>query len=425
MVTSRGDMDAFHARRDPVLKQARKDLEILLRRVEGLSADQARDVLLKAFPALEEKYGYEVVRLAAQWYEELREQAVGGAFTGRTAPFNHEAATRSVKSAVRHVYKDQPDHEALKRELSAALNRHLVKRCNDTIALNVNREGKRTRPGWARVPRGAKTCAFCFMLASRDFTYKTADTAGLEGQYHDDCDCLIVPSWDENPAISGYHPDEYYQTYKASRDAVADADENFSTSDVLADLRMRNPGRFTDSVKPKKSGSKGKGEEHVHFLGNPVGIKERWERQKLLHSDLSDLWIDGESVEVLEEHEIYFLEKFEALGERAKWIPKDRLTRKPTNDFIWLTRSEMIVELKSVSGKYSSIKSRIQDAVIKAKRQEVDKQIFIIDLGNRELHSKLRRQLEEYNIRVKKGLIQRLYVMSEDGTVLEEIKLKK
>lgn len=29
-----------------------------------------------------------------------------------------------------------------------------------------------TKPRWARVPRGAKTCAFCLMLASRGFAYQ-------------------------------------------------------------------------------------------------------------------------------------------------------------------------------------------------------------------------------------------------------------
>lgn len=53
-----------------------------------------------------------------------------------------------------------------------------------------------SKPRWARVPRGARTCAFCTMLASRGFTYLSEDSAGLEMQYHRDCDCQIVPSWD-------------------------------------------------------------------------------------------------------------------------------------------------------------------------------------------------------------------------------------
>lgn len=51
-----------------------------------------------------------------------------------------------------------------------------------------------TRPRYARVPSGAKTCAFCVMLASRGFAYSTEKSAGGEDEkYHNDCDCMIIP----------------------------------------------------------------------------------------------------------------------------------------------------------------------------------------------------------------------------------------
>ena len=65
-----------------------------------------------------------------------------------------------------------------------------------------------SKPRYARVPSGAKTCAFCAMLASRGFVYASEDKAGALGQYHKDCDCEIIPSWDrKNPKIEGYDPD--------------------------------------------------------------------------------------------------------------------------------------------------------------------------------------------------------------------------
>jgi hypothetical protein len=78
--------------------------------------------------------------------------------------------------------------------------------------------------GWARVPTGEETCAFCIMLCSRGPVYMFGDTAGLlkdstvteavaafklkgstdefrpeeSDRWHPGCDCTIVPVFDKN-----------------------------------------------------------------------------------------------------------------------------------------------------------------------------------------------------------------------------------
>lgn len=139
------------------------------------------------------------------------------------------------------------------------------------------------------------------------------------------------------------------------------------------------------------------------------------DKKKLL-SDTAD--------EVLEPHEIEFLEKFEKLGHHARWIPRDVKYRKSTNDFVWLDLDSEICELKVTSAKYSTIKSHIKSSVIKARdNHEVTKDFFVIDLGDKELTSKLRNQLSKYNARVTDGHIRRLWVMSSKGAFFEEINL--
>lgn len=151
---------------------------------------------------------------------------------------------------------------------------------------------------------------------------------------------------------------------------------------------------------------------------------ERLRRQRRLRSDLSDLApAPGLTQEVLESHEIDFLERFEARGERARWIRKDP-GRRSTNDFVWLTRGETVCELKCTATKYSSIRGHIQKAVLSARDNHgVVKDVFVIDLGPYRLSEKLRRQLSRYNANVKDGRIRRLFVMSGDGAQLEEINL--
>ena len=61
---------------------------------------------------------------------------------------------------------------------------------NDPVAL-----------GWARVPSGAETCAFCTMLVSRGPVYKNQRGAAFreDGEpYHPNCDCIAVPVFDKN-----------------------------------------------------------------------------------------------------------------------------------------------------------------------------------------------------------------------------------
>ncbi|WP_405061889.1 hypothetical protein OG474_09610 [Kribbella sp. NBC_01505] len=54
--------------------------------------------------------------------------------------------------------------------------------------------------GFARVTDG-KPCAFCAMLASRGFVYKSEETAG--GQYHDRCGCFAQPMYRHDDAVPG------------------------------------------------------------------------------------------------------------------------------------------------------------------------------------------------------------------------------
>ncbi len=82
----------------------------------------------------------------------------------------------------------------------------------------------------------------------------------------------------------------------------------------------------------------------LKLIGNLKGIKQRWMRQQNLKSEMSALVRNG-AVEVLEAHELDFLERFEKLGHRAKWIPKDVEGRKSTNDFYWLRNRRKCLSL--------------------------------------------------------------------------------
>lgn len=130
--------------------------------------------------------------------------------------------------------------------------------------------------------------------------------------------------------------------------------------------------------------------------------------------------------ETLKPHEIEFAERMQGRRQALEWIPTPKPTAtnpRPaaTNDFTW--RGEQW-ELKSTAAKYGTIKTRIQKAVRSARDNHgVTKENFFVDLGKRSLPPNLRAQLALYNQRVRDGRIKSLWVLSENGSVLEEIHL--
>ncbi|WP_449408008.1 hypothetical protein [Microbacterium maritypicum] len=125
--------------------------------------------------------------------------------------------------------------------------------------------------------------------------------------------------------------------------------------------------------------------------------------------------------DVLEPREVEFLERF-LVSNQVSWIPRDRERRLPTNDFVWDSNGALVMELKSTSAKYQSIRNHIHSTVLRAQARGVVKENFIIDIGAVVLTDKLRRQLSEFNTRTTSTPIRRLFIMSADG--LEEIRLR-
>ncbi len=154
----------------------------------------------------------------------------------------------------------------------------------------------------------------------------------------------------------------------------------------------------------------------------PYTDREAWQKrqQSITGVDFHD--------EVLDPHEVRFVERMIARGEHLEWIPRPLATTggfASSNDFVWLTHDSEVFEFKGAQNKYQSVKNNIQPAVVTAwNNHRVAKENFMIDLGDRKLDDKLRNQLSQYNKRVEEGRIRSLWVMSEDGTKLEQITLR-
>lgn len=222
---------------------ARADLAALFAGLDLSNAPLVTEVLVDAVPALVREYGDLAAAVAADWYEEVRiASGVPGVHREVFSAGADMAAVRgSVKAGAAGLFTGDPTKSLA--FLNGAIQRHISYSSRDTIRRNV--AGDPARPRYARVPSGAKTCAFCEMLSSRGFVYVTKKSAGEDpSDYHDDCNCSVVVEFDaENAHIEGYDPDAMYGRY---RDAYLSGDG--TAKGTAAAMRRLHPDVYTDGV---------------------------------------------------------------------------------------------------------------------------------------------------------------------------------
>lgn len=292
--------------------------------------------------------------------------------------------------------------------------------------------GGKVRPvGWARVLQGKYSCGFCIMLASRGPVYSSADAAkyvaapvgekSREGgflsrkartelrkknprAFHEHCDCIVVPVFDpEN--WSGRA--EQQRLAKFYRETVEKEDRKYE-----ADPEGYEPVKISTVLSREAEAW----QEAERLDGKEEQVDPKY------YGALASEIPDGEK---LYGHELLFLLRFEALGNKARWIERPEIIpgagRKPSNDFIWLNNGELISELKSSKDRYSTIKTRISQAVSKAREQGVVKENFVVDLGKYRMGATLKQQMQSYNLRNPQNRIKNLYVMHGNGQYLDHI----
>ncbi|WP_162182102.1 hypothetical protein [Bifidobacterium adolescentis] len=248
-----------------------REMRSLWTTAQDLNAEWQLDLLLDAVPRLVAKYGDVAAAAAAEWYE--RQRAEYGpsdseeSYRAITADSFRDEAIRAAMQSQSSLLSSDP--QQLASWLEQAITRWVHYSGRQTIANNVIRDP--SKPHWARVPRGAKTCAFCLVLCSQGFVYRSEDTAtfahGSIDKYHNDCDCEAIASWDADESIiKGYDPDRLYDQYAEARDMIASGNipeewrEQMKAAGIKTDsmydphalaflIRRTCPGSVRDGVK--------------------------------------------------------------------------------------------------------------------------------------------------------------------------------
>lgn len=217
-------------------------------RLDLSSPERARDALLAVMPAIAAQYGDLAAASAAEWYERLRADAVGGPYSAIMADGpSDEQVAQATRWAVGGLWGENPS--GVQATLGHTLARFVGQQGKDTVHRNVAADP--AHPRWARVPGPGGCCAWCSMLASRGFVYASAATAGQGHAYHDHCSCVPTPLWKGQAArIHGYDPKGLRATYDKARAVVKASGATVDDKAITAEMRRLTPESFTDGIQP-------------------------------------------------------------------------------------------------------------------------------------------------------------------------------
>jgi len=259
-MVSQADIEQFRAANSQLSKLVRAALEAFFGSLDLSKPENARDALLEFMPVLTAQYGDVAATLAAEYYDEMR--AASGA-AGRfraltTTGVPADAVAAKVRYLAGHLWTPEP--AAILGGLLTAADKYVKQPGRDTIAKNAKREGV----SYARVPQGAKTCAFCLVLASRDAVYHSKKSAGDLGRgvgdrFHGDCDCAVVRIAKPSDYPSDYLPDGHYEMYsdaakddgpevRAFLDSLPADDKNRQLKAAVFSMRRLHPDVVRDGI---------------------------------------------------------------------------------------------------------------------------------------------------------------------------------
>ena len=214
---TQGALDRYRREVDEQAEKARSyfhsAVEEFNRRYPDATTEDTRVFVLDLMGSVLPNFTDLTATLSCDLFDELAEEC---GFVGERARLYETTDWQMVDHKVRYLagFINDGDKERFKKEVSDLTHYYCKRAAFDNMVANCN--GQRIK--WARVPTGLETCAFCFMLASRGFAYKSEKSASGDHDYHDNCNCIAVPGFegkDGNPRvkIDGYDPETMYQNW--------------------------------------------------------------------------------------------------------------------------------------------------------------------------------------------------------------------
>lgn len=174
-------------------------LAAVLAQLDG-TPESIRGYLLDLTPVLISAYSDGTSSLAADWYDNLREQAAPAkSFTAEPIVIERgEKVGRMVAWSSEPLFLPEPDPQQVASRLLPNVQKEIVRPFRDTITTNTHRDP--AAHGWRRVTSGAG-CKLCRMLADRGAVYSGK---GARFASHTNCHCSAEPAFQPGPAASDF-----------------------------------------------------------------------------------------------------------------------------------------------------------------------------------------------------------------------------
>lgn len=189
---------------------AQNDLRILFQRAD--TADEVRDALLDVLPRLVPYYGSAAAALAADWYDDLRDEvAAPGRFRAIPAVYvaDEGRADSLARWAVSPMYQAEPDKVTTFAKAWGATQMLIADAGRETVIGSIRQDPR--AGGWSRATDG-DACKFCRDIAGRGAVY-SADTADFGS--HDKCGCVAVPAFGIVRDVKPYTPSQRFRSPEA------------------------------------------------------------------------------------------------------------------------------------------------------------------------------------------------------------------
>lgn len=250
MAVSQALLDAFRAELETQAGKASSYALAYLAAMRAMFPDvgvaEVRDAAIEGIRESLSIYGDQAAALAGALFDQLA--AEHGYAAGSTVQSVIDDA--EIERKVRYFAGSLASGKAEEFDRSVSdLTGYYVKRSAfENMVRNCERNGIR----YARVPSGTETCAFCFMLSSRGFVYRSKGSAGRNHRtgdgYHRNCDCIVVPGFGDLPPdaqVEGYAPSQMYDRWSQCADTVGiDAKRALGSEElrraVLQEVRTRD-----------------------------------------------------------------------------------------------------------------------------------------------------------------------------------------
>lgn len=157
--------------------------------------EAVRDALADILPGLVGLYGSAASALAADWYDEIRDELeIDGRFRAIVADLPDLGRTESLAGWGVDPLFGEPDVAAAQALVEGGLQRIVANASRDTVIASALADPRAL--GWQRIGTGSADCGFCRLLIGRGAVYSET-TANFAA--HDNCDCTAVPAFGGQP----------------------------------------------------------------------------------------------------------------------------------------------------------------------------------------------------------------------------------